>query len=342
MLRWIIGGLLALVGLLALLAAGAYFALKRPDVPYETLAAQYESAASRYVELPGGMRMHYRDEGQTNGPTLLLIHGFSSSLHTWEPWVAQLGEEYRVVSLDLPGHGLTRAPAGYQASIEAYRDLVHEFARAQGLTRFAIAGNSMGGNVAWEYALAYPGQVDALILVDASGWEDTREEAAEDPQVFQLLRNPTLGPIMIQLDGTRLVRDGLRASFGDPNLVDDAMVTRYVQLARAPGHREILLQMTLGFRERNYATVERLAALQAPTLIFTGDTDRIVPPAHAQQFHEAIAGSQLVTFAGIGHLPQEEAADASATAVQEFLHQVVEGSALAPLPEVDCDVDARC
>lgn len=342
MLRWILGGLLALVGLVALLGAGAYFALKRPDIPYETLAARYESAASRYVELPGGVRVHYRDEGQENGPPLLLIHGFSASLHTWEPWVARLGDEYRVISLDLPGHGLTRAPAGYAASIEAFRDVVREFARTQGLTQFALAGSSMGGNVAWEYALAYPEQVNALILVDASGWQDTRPEVADEPQVFKLLRNPTLGPIMIQLDSSRLVRQGLEASFYDPALVDDAMLNRYVQLARAPGHREILLQMTLGFRARNFATPERLSALQMPTLVMTGDTDRLVPPEHAQQFHSAIAGSELVTFEATGHIPQEEKPEESAGAVRDFLYRVIEGSALAPLPEVDCDTDPRC
>ena len=120
------------------------------------------------------------------------------------------------------------------------------------------------------------------------------------------------------------------------------MVTRYVQLSRAPGHRDILLQMTLGFRDRHYATAERLGALHMPVLILTGDTDRLVPPAHAQQFHDAITGSQLVTFEATGHIPQEERPDESATAAREFLHQVIEGSALAPLPEVDCDVDARC
>jgi pimeloyl-ACP methyl ester carboxylesterase len=342
MLRWLIGGLLALIGLVALVAAGAYFALKRPDIAYETLAAQYESAASRYVELPGGLRVHYRDEGPTNGPPILLIHGFSASLHTWEPWVQRMGDEYRVISLDLPGHGLTRAPAGYQASIETYRDVVHEFVRTQGLTDFALAGSSMGGNVAWEYALAYPEQVNALILVDASGWEDTRAEARGEPQVFKLLRNPTLGPLMIQLDSTRLVRDGLEASFYNPALVDDTMLNRYVQLARAPGHREILLQITLGFRQRNYATPERLAALQMPVLILVGDTDRLVPPEHAQQFHSAIAGSELVTFAQTGHIPQEEKPDESATAVREFLYRVIEGSALPALPEVNCAQDTRC
>ena len=121
-MKWLFGGVLALVGLIALVLVAGYFVLKRDDVPYETLAARYESAASRYVDLPSGVRMHYRDEGQATGPTLLLIHGFSASLHTWEPWVQRLGDEYRVITLDLPGHGLTRAPAGYQASIEAFRD----------------------------------------------------------------------------------------------------------------------------------------------------------------------------------------------------------------------------
>ncbi len=342
MLRWIFGGLLAIIGLITIVGAGAYFTLRRADIPYETLAATYESASSRYAELPGGIRMHYRDEGQPNGPPLLLIHGFSASLHTWEPWVERLSDDFRIISVDLPGHGLTRAPAGYSASIEAFRDAVHAFTVQQGLDHFAIAGSSMGGNTAWEYALAYPEQVDALILVDASGWQDTREEAAEDPPVFKLLRNPVLSPLLRDLDNTRIVRQGLEASFVDTNLVTDTMVQRYSELSRAPGHRDILLQMTLGYRARNYATAERLAALNMPVLILTGDTDRLVPPAHARQFNEAIQGSQLITFQSTGHIPQEERADESAVAVREFLTQVIEGSPLAPLPEVNCEADTRC
>jgi pimeloyl-ACP methyl ester carboxylesterase len=327
-------GLLVLVGIAVAALAGGYFVLKRPDIPYDTLASRYENDASRYVDLPSGVRMHYRDQGQ--GPTLLLIHGFSASLHTWEPWVERLatGDErindYRVISIDLPGHGLTRAPEDYEASIDAFRDVVAEFVQSQNLQSFALAGSSMGGNVAWEYALAHPEQVEALILVDASGWEETRADYANDPPVFKLLRNPVLGPLMRDLDSTRLIRGGLEASFGDPALVDDAMVDRYAELARAPGHREILLQMTLGFRSRNFATPERLAPLQMPVLVLSGDQDHIVPVDHARQFNSAIAGSELILFEGIGHIPQEEAADASAMAVHEFLYRINEGSALAP------------
>jgi pimeloyl-ACP methyl ester carboxylesterase len=237
--------------------------------------------------------------------------------------------DYRVISIDLPGHGLTSAPDDYRASIEAYRDVVAEFAQSQNLQSFVLAGSSMGGNVAWEYALAHPEQVEALILVDASGWEESREEFAQEPPIFKLLRNPLLGPLLRDLDSTRLIRGGLEASFGDPALVDDAMVARYADMARAPGHREILLQMTLSFRTRNFATPERLAPLQMPVLVLAGDQDQIVPVDHARQFNTAIAGSELILFEGIGHIPQEEAADQSAMAVHEFIYRLYEPSALA-------------
>lgn len=331
---WILKSLLALLGLAALLAVGGYLVLKRDDIPYETLESQYASPASQYIDLPSGVRMHYRDEGQ--GPTILLIHGFSASLHTWEPWVERLAtgdnriNDYRVVSIDLPGHGLTRAPAGYQANIEAFRDVVAEFVAAKQLGQFALAGNSMGGNVAWEYALAHPEQVQALILVDAGGWPDTRPEANEESPTYKALRNPTIGPIVMQLDNSRLLRDGLRAAFYDPALADEAMIERYSNLARAPGHRDIIRQMLVGFASRNMATPERLAPLRMPVLVMTGDSDQLVPPEHAQQFHTAIAGSQIVVFEQTGHIPQEEKADQSAMAVHEFMYQIMEGSALAP------------
>jgi pimeloyl-ACP methyl ester carboxylesterase len=329
MLGRILFGLLALIGLAALALVAGYFALKRPDIPYETLAAKYESAASRYVDLPGGVRMHYRDEGLEGAPTILLLHGFSSSLQTWSPWVERLGASYHLVSIDLPGHGLTRAPAGYQANIEKLRDAVHDFVRAEKLDSFVIAGNSMGGNVAWEYTLAYPHDVEALILVDAAGWKDTSAEQAQEPSMFKLLRNPLVGPLMTQLDNTQFLRTGLGYAFADKSLAADAMVRRYVDLSRAPGHRDILMQLLLGHKDINFATPERLAAISAPSLVLTGAQDELVPPAQAEQFRDAIAGARLVRFEGVGHMPQEEAPDASAAAVRSFLGQALSAPALA-------------
>lgn len=320
MLRWLLGGFLALIGLAALIGIGGYFALKRGDIPYETLAAEYESAASRYVDLPGGVRMHYRDEGNPNGPTLLLLHGFSASLHTWEPWVQRLGDTYRLVSIDLPGHGLTRAPAGYQASIESFLGEVDAFATAQNLQRFTIVGNSMGGHVAWEYALAHPERVDAVVLVNAAGWPYQGERASNGPIIFALLRNPVTRAIVRDLDSSRLVRQGLESAFPvNTALVDDAMVARYVELARAPGHRDILQDLMANSAARPLATPERLAALRAPTLVMHGTDDRLIPFSHGERFHAAIAGSEFTVFDTYGHVPHEEIPDESATALRAFL-----------------------
>jgi pimeloyl-ACP methyl ester carboxylesterase len=263
--------------------------------------------------------MHYRDEGRREAPTLLLVHGFSASLIDWQPWAERLEGNYRVVRMDLPGHGLTSAPAGYRASIETYVAEVDAFATALDLKRFTIIGNSMGGNIAWEYTLAHPERVQALVLVDASGWEETRAGLAQDPPIFKILRNPVLGPIMRDLDNTRLIRQGLENAFYYPALVDDAIVSRWVELTRAPGRRDILLQMTLGFRERNYASNERLAPIRVPTLILQGDKDKLVPPEHARKFAAAIPGSELVTWEDEGHVPQLEHPDRSAAVLTSFL-----------------------
>lgn len=327
MFKWLFG----IVGLIAVLAAAAFFVLKRDDIPYATLAAKYETAASRYVDLPGGIRMHYRDEGAAAGaPTILLIHGFSASTYTWQAWAPKLGAQYRVISVDLPGHGLTQAPAGYRASIENFRDAVYAFTQAQHLTRFAIAGNSMGGNVAWEYALAHPEQVDALILVDSAGWPHPSEGALNASPMMQALRNPTLGPMLMNLDNTRLFRQGLEAAFADPAKADDAMVTRYVEMSRAPGHRAILLQLQTNYAGRREASDQALGQIHAPTLILWGRQDHLIPVADAERFHHAIPRSEVKIFDNSGHVPEEEIPDDSAAVVMDFLQRARQQEAAAP------------
>lgn len=87
--------------------------LWRPDIPFDRLEAKYANAQSRFLDLPGGLHIHYRDQGVRNGPPIVMIHGYSAALQAWEPWVARLGDRYRIITLDLPGHGLTRAPDTY-------------------------------------------------------------------------------------------------------------------------------------------------------------------------------------------------------------------------------------
>ncbi|HEY9217695.1 MAG TPA: alpha/beta fold hydrolase, partial [Phenylobacterium sp.] len=205
------------------------------DIPFPQLEAKYANAASRYMTTEDGLRVHYRDEGPRNAPAIVLVHGFAASLHAWEPWAERLKGDYRVVTLDLPGHGLTRAPADYQMSTAGNVAVVDELTRRLGVGRFVLAGNSMGGAVAWSYALAHPERLDGLVLVNAAGGPSTAR-SSNGPVAFKLLGNPAGRMLLRNIDPRPLANGGLKKAYVDEALVTDALVDRYVELARAPGH----------------------------------------------------------------------------------------------------------
>jgi pimeloyl-ACP methyl ester carboxylesterase len=269
------------------------------------------------MDMGDGVSAHYRDEGNPNGRPLLLVHGFSASLHTWEKWVGPLGAEYRLISVDLPGHGLTRTPAGYDPAIENYADFVDAFAKKLNLGKVTVIGSSMGGNTAWQLALRHPERVDAIVLVGASGWPDPRIDDAEEPAIFKMLRNPVMGPVLRRLDNTPQVRAGLKHAFVDQTLVDDAMVKRYVDFSRLPNHGETLIAIMTS--DRTVATKEMLAKISVPTLILHGRQDNLVEVDGATKFNDAIAGSRVIIYENVGHLPQEEIPARSAEDLRAFL-----------------------
>jgi pimeloyl-ACP methyl ester carboxylesterase len=313
-LKWLGGGVLVLI----LLVVGTYLALRRPDIPFDTLEAKYANSASRFVDLPGGLHVHYRDQGNRTGPVLVLVHGFSASLHTWEPWVAQLGDRYRIITLDLPGHGLTRAPVTYQPSAAAFADVVDQTTAKLGVKTFVLGGNSMGGSVAWTFALRHPDRLKGLVLVDAAGWAHD-QAGAKTPLVFKLLRYPLGRAVLRDIDTRPLITQGLRAGFGDPSLVDGAMIDRYVELGRATGHRDILLTMQTNRSPSAAATPAKLAQIRVPTLVMHGQADVIIPPADGQAFAQAIPGSVLILYPKVGHVPMEEVAAKSAADLDGWL-----------------------
>lgn len=314
--------LLGLLAAVVFVIVGGVAFLWRGDISYATLDKTYASPTSKFIDMGGGVEAHYRDEGNPNGKPIVLVHGFSASLHTWEKWVALLGGEYRMVSVDLPGHGLTRTPKGYKPTIEGYADFVDAFMEKLSIPKATVVGSSMGGNTGWMLALRHPGRVENLVLVGASGWIETAQEDAGEPMVFKLLRTPVIGPMMSNLDNTQLVRGGLNATFVNQALVDDKMVARYVDMARAPNHRPVLLAITLNRDERAAATKEKLAAITAPTLILHGDKDNLVPVEGARLFDAAIPKSDAVIYENIGHVPQEEIPERSAADLRAFLHRM--------------------
>jgi pimeloyl-ACP methyl ester carboxylesterase len=313
-MKTLVRGLLTAAALIVVLAAVGWLALQRKDIPYDSLEAKYDSPASRYMDLGGGVRVHYRDEGRRDGPTLVLLHGYSASLQAWEPWVKALADDYRVITLDLPGHGLTRADQGYAAGREGYDAVVDQVTTRLGARRFTLGGNSMGGGVAWRYAMAHPDRIDALVLVDAAGWPSVSKDR---PLIFKILQQPLGRAILKNIDTRPLIQQGLQAAYLEPRLVTPELVDRYVELARAPGHRDILLSLQTG--ANGVATPRLLSTIKAPTLVMFGQQDKLIPAADGQRFASAIPDSTLILYPDVGHVPMEQIPDRSVRDLKAWL-----------------------
>lgn len=308
----------ALTALIAIIGA-AFLILRTPDTDRAAMIAKYGGGESRFLTLASGAAVHVRDTGGAEGmPAMVLLHGSNASLHTWEPLVARLRDDWRIVRIDLPGHGLTGAtPAGRYDSSE-YVATVDEVATALGLQRFVLGGNSMGGGVSWLYAVAHPERVQALLLLNAGGMPP-RAGAAPPPSNigFRIMRSPIGRWLGTQIAPRFLIEQSLEQSVSNQAIVTDAAVDRYWELLRFPGNREAT--MIRFARGREPSRAEEARAITAPTLVLFGAEDRIIDPSAAQSFAERLPDDVVVMLPGIGHLPMEEAPDATAAAIRQFL-----------------------
>jgi pimeloyl-ACP methyl ester carboxylesterase len=309
-----------ILAVIAAMLVGAYALMFRPDIPYDVLEHRYASGQSRFIDLPGGYHVHYRDQGSRAGRTVLLIHGFGVSLETWEPWVKLLGGKYRLVSLDLPGHGLTRAPDAPR-TVGDDADLVVRFAQALDLPPAIVAGNSRGGAVAWNLALHHT--VAGLVLIDSSGFEWQRPRPPGMGAMAAVLGNPVIGPLLHKVDKSRTYRQVLAMAYHDKSRVTDAMANRYIDFSRAPGHRAMLdrsIVQTMNGEDRStMATRQTLARIHVPTLILWGAKDEMENPGDAKKFAGAIPGATLIVYPASGHVPMEEAAVQSARDLDQWI-----------------------
>lgn len=313
-MRRVIRVLLGVLLVLGLSVAGFIVLNWAPDRPVEELQARWAPAPSQFIELMG-MQVHLRDEGpRDDAEPLLLLHGTSASLHTWEGWVADLKRTRRVISVDLPGFGLTGPfPDGdyriahYTAFLDALLDRLQ-------VPPVVVAGNSFGGQLAWELAVARPARVSRLILVDAAGYP---RQSSSVPIGFRLAQVPALAPLMARLLPRRMIESSVQNVYGDPTRVTDELVERYYQLTLRAGNRQALVQR---FQQAPAGDSQALIRqVRQPTLILWGGRDGLVAPANAERFKADIAGSRLVIFEQLGHVPQEEDPALTLPVVQGFL-----------------------
>ena len=288
-----------------------------PDTDPAAMKAKYGSPASQFITLSPGLAVHVRDEGKRDGPALVLIHGSNSSLQTWEPWVKRLGTNYRIISLDLPGHGLTGSyPTGVY-DYPAFVNVVDGVMNKLGVAHAVVGGNSMGGGVTWMFALAHPEKTDGLILVDAAGVPDW--QARKAPIGFRIARMPVLKDIAKIITPRSMFASSLKTSVYDPAFATDTMVDRYWELNRYPGNRDASLRRFALPHNNHPATKEKLAAIKAPVLILWGEEDNLIPVRSGKWFAEALPQARLIIYPKVGHIPMEEVADQSAADVAAFM-----------------------
>ena len=311
------------LGVFIALVGGLLLVFQVPDIPVETLRAKYGSPASRYVEVAPGTIIHVRDEGPQEGFPVVLIHGSNASLHTWEPWVARLSPTYRIISFDLPAHGLSGPVPSRDYSQAAYVGVTEKLVDQLGLTRFAIAGNSMGGGVAWHYAAAHPDKVAALILVDSVGQPEPGKSSP--PIGFRIARIPMLRDLLASVLPRSMIEQSLHQSVSVQSIVTPAAVDRYWELLRYPGNRSATMDRFAGYKRQDDTAL--LARLTMPVRIVWGREDKLIPVGSAAWFASHLPNARVTILDGIGHLPMEEAPDRALAPVLPLL-ATVSGSAV--------------
>ena len=288
-----------------------------PDQPVEQLKSRWARPPSRFLGVDG-LQVHLRDEGPQNDPVpIVLLHGTSASLHTWEGWAQALRDNRRVIRFDLPGFGLTGPNRENDYSTEAYVRFVRAVMDKLGVQRFVLAGNSLGGQIAWSAAAAMPDRVDRLILVDASGYpRESLTTPQSIPLGFRIAATPGLRLLAEYTLPRGVVERSLRNVYGDPSKVTPELVDLYSDITLREGNRK-----ALGRRiEQGYTgNVALLKEIKSPTLILWGGKDRLAPLEMGQRFARDIPGARLVVFEDLGHVPHEEDPARTVAEVRRFL-----------------------
>jgi len=283
------------------------------DIPRDQLIPKYTNASSHFMALMG-MQVHYRDEGvPSDSVPLLLIHGTSSSLNTWDSVVLFLKDKKRLISIDLPAFGLTGPNPQNSYSFSYYNQFLDSFLHHLNIHQCIIAGNSLGGGIAWHFAVIHPDNVKKLILIDAVGYPIKN---ARGSLGFKIASTPIINNLLLYITPKALVRKSLEGIYFDQARVTDAQVERFHDIAISEGNRKAALTIfKKGFEQEPL----KIKNIKAPTLIIWGDQDQLIPVANAFLFQKNIIRSQLEILKDVGHVPMEEAPKKVAEIIYHFI-----------------------
>jgi pimeloyl-ACP methyl ester carboxylesterase len=291
---------------------GCGFWLWTPDKSRSFLDAKYLRAPGDIIEILG-TRLHLRDSGPKNAPAVIMLHGFGSSLHTWEPWAQALQSEFRVVRFDLPGSGLSGPDSTGDYSDSRTMVLILAVMDRLGVDRASLIGNSIGGRIAWKFAARDPERVTKLVLISPDGFASTGFAYGQKPSI------PATIKLMRYVLPKALLRMNLAPAYGDAAALTDATVDRYYDLMLAPGVRAAMIaRMEQTVLEQ---PEPMLRSIKAPVLLVWGEKDALIPFSNAGDYLRELPNVKLASFPGLGHVPQEEAPALSLPPVKSFLEE---------------------
>ena len=314
---------LLLVIIVVAAASLAVFWFVRPaDVSFEAVRASVPHAEySRFAEIDG-VRLHYQDKGI--GTPLVLLHGFTSSTYSWKDVFEPLSKSFRVIAVDLKGFGFSGKPDGnYTRRAQAV--LVARLLDHLKIEKAWLGGNSMGGEVALNFAFQNPQRVMGLILIDGAG-VDVKGSGSLAPGYLLV---PVVGRILMALALTSdsLVREGLEKSYYDDAKVTPELVAYYHRPLKTRGGQ--LAALRAHTQSGQFPVESEISSIAAPTLIIWGAEDELIPLEAGRKMNSLIKGSQLVIIEKCGHVPQEEMPERVVNEIRKFVGAYREDSRLA-------------
>ena len=294
-------------------AALAIFWFSRPhDLSFEQHRASVpHSRFSHFADIDG-VRLHYQESG--TGTPLVLIHGFTSSTYSWKDVFEPLSRRFRVIAVDLKGFGFSGKPDG-DYTRRAQATLVTHLLDYLKIEKAWLCGNSMGGEISLNIALAQPQRVAGLILIDTAGVA----VAGSGSLAPGYLLVPVVGQLLtaFALTSDKLVREGLEKSFYDDKRIGTDRVAHYYRpLQTRAGQLAALRART---QASQHPIESELGKINAPTLIVWGAQDELIPLLAGQKMNALIKGSKLVTIEKCGHVPQEELPDRVLNEINSFI-----------------------
>ncbi len=280
------------------------------DLPFSKLESRYTTTFSRFVEVDG-LTAHCQIRGK--GQPIILLHDAQNSLQTWSEWSSALSDKYQVISVDLPGFGLTGPHPMGSYSAFMYVDFLDSLVHTLGLNRFYLAGNGLGAQIAWQFAAEKPAHVDKLILLSPPGFE--KKSAS---WVNMLASAPIINRVIWNLTPRSFVRIYLEDVYADDALVTESLVDRYFDLLLRSGNRKAFTDRA-SVQDNRPPADDLIKKIIAPTLIIWGAEDTRISPEYAYEFHQRIKSSDLRIYPNTGHWPQEENPQKTVDDVRAFL-----------------------